>query len=459
MKFQMTNLFVIITIMICELKLARGNISNSAINSFIHHWNIPRLPVINFIVDQKELRADSLQKILLNFKGTREFSIEIRNFEQVYKPREMRQSLNIIFGAEPKSLENFCISLSPDQFQFSGHFLMILHNFSAPEMRNIFDILWRKSIYNVNVLAMNEKSSNASMFTFIPFKQKICNDVGPVKINEFKGESMKWTTDIFFPDKLNNLHNCPIRIGTYRNLVGTMVDVFNNGTRIYHGIEDDLLNEFVQSLKFSVHIKVYPVDSGVFFKNKTATGLMKRAFEGTVNMIYGYLSLQSSRTEFLSATNPIFNDKIILVIPPALLIGSIRKLLLPLHVFTWIGLLAMITVACVIATVIKCLPRSVHDFVIGKNIRNECLGIFYVLTGGSQKKLPFRNFARFMLMLFVIFCLVMRVAYTGSLYNQMKNEITTKEVNNIDELDGMDFTFYMYESLAIRLKDLSSMRK
>lgn len=457
MKFQLVNSFAIITIMLCEKDLAKGNTLNLAIEKFIHQWNNSKLSEINFIVDQKKFHGDSLQEVLLNLRG--EFSIEIRSLRQYYKPRELRQSLNIIFGADHKSLENFCISLSTDHFQFSGYFLLTLHNFSFPEMRNIFDILWKKSIYNVNVLTINEKSSNVPIFTFIPFKRKICNDVSPEKINEFNSESMKWTTNNFFPDKLNNLHNCSIRIGTYRNLVGTMVDVFDNGTKIYHGIEDDLLNEFVQSLKFSVDIKVYPVDSGVFFKNKTATGLMKRVFEGTVDMIYGYLSLQSSRTEFLSATNPIFNDKIILVIPPALLIGSIRKLLLPFHVFTWTGLLAMIIAACLIATIIKCLPQSVHDFVIGKNVRNEYLGIFYVLTGGSQKKLPFRNFARFMLMLFVIFCLVMRVAYTGSLYHQMKSDVTTKEVSSIDDLDEMDFTFYMYESLAVRLKDVSSMRK
>jgi hypothetical protein len=46
------------------------------------------------------------------------------------------------------------------------------------------------------------------------------------------------------------------------------------------------------------------------------------------------------------------------------------------------------------------------------NLRNTALG-------GGQFKLPGRNFARYCLMLFILFCLVMRTAYQGMQFDLM----------------------------------------
>jgi hypothetical protein len=75
-----------------------------------------------------------------------------------------------------------------------------------------------------------------------------------------------------------------------------------------------------------------------------------------------------------------------------------------------------------------------------------------MLLGGSQAKLPGRNFARFLLMSFVLLSLIVRSAYSGSLFNILKNDVFSKEISSIEEINKLGYSFYMYESLALRLK-------
>lgn len=69
-----------------------------------------------------------------------------------------------------------------------------------------------------------------------------------------------------------------------------------------------------------------------------------------------------------------------------------------------------------------------------------------VIFGGSQTKLPTRNFSRFLLMSFLLFCLVQRNVYQGSLYIFLQSDGRHKEVQSIDEMVENGFDFYMYES-------------
>lgn len=67
--------------------------------------------------------------------------------------------------------------------------------------------------------------------------------------------------------------------------------------------------------------------------------------------------------------------------------------------------------------------------------------------------MPTRNFARFSLMLFIIYCLIMRTVYQGGIYNILKSNDGKPDVATIDELVVKGYTFYIYETLAQRVKD------
>jgi hypothetical protein len=70
----------------------------------------------------------------------------------------------------------------------------------------------------------------------------------------------------------------------------------------------------------------------------------------------------------------------------------------------------------------------------------------YVMLGGGLFILPGRNFARFNLMMFILFCLVVRTAYQGVQFNMMLKEMRPRDLQTIDELFAHNFNICAYES-------------
>jgi hypothetical protein len=62
------------------------------------------------------------------------------------------------------------------------------------------------------------------------------------------------------------------------------------------------------------------------------------------------------------------------------------------------------------------------------------------LLGGGQFRLPGRSFARFILMMFILFCLVMRTAYQAKQFDQMTNVLRRIKMTTIDELVDNKYT-------------------
>jgi hypothetical protein len=186
---------------------------------------------------------------------------------------------------------------------------------------------------------------------------------------------------------------------------------------------------------------------------------MKKAIDREVDVVFGLHSLQLNRMRALTETRPLYSEQIILVIPPPLKIGSIQKLLMPFSTFVWIGILSVFVISIIVVTVVKLFPDELSEIVLGGSMKNHRLNVLNVFLGGSQHKLPKITFARMLLMTFVLFCLVMRSSYTGSLFNMLKNDIGKKEIKSIKELDELGFTFYIYETLASRLNGTKALKK
>jgi hypothetical protein len=67
--------------------------------------------------------------------------------------------------------------------------------------------------------------------------------------------------------------------------------------------------------------------------------------------------------------------------------------------------------------------------------------MFIGFIGGSQHVLPKRNFARFVLMMFLMYSLIIRTVYLGSFYEIIKSKKRIPEVKSIEELIQRDFMF------------------
>lgn len=427
----------------------------SAINTLLEQQTTVKPSKIDFVNGNTENFKDILEEVLIGCSD--KFLVQTQTYKNIFSAQRYRRMFVIFFVDDFESFVNFCKSLSHESFRFNGFYMIVLKNHLKDMMEEAFELLWKKFIFNVVVLVPS--STNISLFTFMPFSGAVCSETKPIIINEFDDRTMKWNSEVFFPKKFKNLQKCPIRVGTIDNPPGTLIKTLDNGTKTYYGFEVDFANEFASALNFSVDLKINPNMINNIFPNKTGTGLYKNILEGKVDMIFGIFSIQQLRIELMSETRPFYNDRIILVVPPATLIGPIEKLLLPLEFNTWVANLILISIAFFVMTVLRFLPRKYHNFIIGKFVKNDYMNLWKILLGSGQSKLPSRNFARFLLMTLVLYCFIINCLYSASLFNIMKNDVTSRNIKSIDELDDLKYTFYIYETLAARLKDEKFMKR
>jgi hypothetical protein len=84
--------------------------------------------------------------------------------------------------------------------------------------------------------------------------------------------------------------------------------------------------------------------------------------------------------------------------------------------------------------------------VFGKNVKSPVMNMAVAIFGLQQTVLPARNFSRFILMMFLIFCLVNRNVYQGALYLFLQSDGRHKDIKSVDEMEEMNFNYYVFES-------------
>lgn len=103
------------------------------------------------------------------------------------------------------------------------------------------------------------------------------------------------------------------------------------------------------------------------------------------------------------------------IIPPSASYDSYEKMLMPFDKTTWSYLLMTFGVAFGVIFMINLMPRWIQDIVYGHMVKLPAFNVLGTFFGIGQTKLPGNNFARLILMFFIIFCLIIRCAYQGRL--------------------------------------------
>lgn len=137
--------------------------------------------------------------------------------------------------------------------------------------------------------------------------------------------------------------------------------------------------------------------------------------------------------------------------PLPLPLNPLLKFVRPLSIQVWFAVGGIVLIASIVILLLKLVPKDYYRRIIGKDLRDEFLNILIGFVGLSQTAVPEKNFPRFMLMMFLIFCLIIRSLYLGSLFNMLKTEIRSKEFVSIRDFYDAGFNFYLYETLSQRL--------
>lgn len=85
--------------------------------------------------------------------------------------------------------------------------------------------------------------------------------------------------------------------------------------------------------------------------------------------------------------------------------------------------------------------KAFKNFIYGNGIRTPVVNMTIILFGAAQSKVPNKNFSRFLLNMFLLFCLVLRNVYQGSMFTFLQSDGPHKEVQSINEMVEKGFEF------------------
>lgn len=87
------------------------------------------------------------------------------------------------------------------------------------------------------------------------------------------------------------------------------------------------------------------------------------------------------------------------------------------------------------------------------------MNVAMMLFGIALVKLPGRNFARFLFILFAFYCLIIRTAWQSKMYEFMQKDMRKNEIKSIQELLDKKYDLHMSPHYKDAFKDISIVKR
>lgn len=370
-----------------------------------------------------------LEKIFSNRGHHRQLQIRHEDMSSLVSWNEVRAS-NVVFLV--LNLEDFIkiyTDMTSKNFKFNGYYVIVLLNHRFQRKNHIFKLLWKLQVYNVVLIF--EVGAVVKIKTFTPFTQFSCNDTRSVDVKEN-----------LFLDKLKNLQGCTIRASFANFSTPFMPDEFQSKVNFKSG-DNNLVETLAKSLNFKVKYMIAE-NQGYIFENGTSEGPLRFLLDGEADFSLDNWWLKKYRLDYLEASIIINYDQIMFIIPPGRELTTFEQLAYPFTTFVWILTVAVFIAGFLVISIFKFKSKAAQNFVFGVNVGNPYLNMIIGFIGGPLKILPKTNFARFILMMFLMYSMVMRTVYQGSFVQLLQSNLKQKEVQTFVEMVEKEFEFVIY---------------
>lgn len=152
---------------------------------------------------------------------------------------------------------------------------------------------------------------------------------------------------------------------------------------------------------------------------------------------------------FLSSFNFIVNSNLEPYSPFAKLFLPFSSHIWTLLLFIYLGVFALRLVFYLVGVTPSHFVFGATNHMPGVNMLNVCLG-----GGLPPHQVPQRNFARYVLMLWLVMTMLLRSSYQAFLYNLIKSNIGRPPPNTITELLRQNYQLLMTEDVLATIYDL-----
>lgn len=269
--------------------------------------------------------------------------------------------------------------------------------------------------YNVDQVGflINETEKSIDLATFFMFTQSACRSNQLVTINRFNLSS-GWENSTFYPDKYENFHGCVLTVAARLKIL--------ESSGMYRDSSLLTIEALGRKRNFSCRF--------VEILNETQR---KEA-----DMLAAH---QEADIDHL-LSQPYEFHQFVIFIPPGNPYTPFEKMFMPFQVDFWIAIAATLSIACAVIQAVNFTSIKTQNFIYGRGIRTPMVNLADIFLNGGQYKVPKRNFARFFLVLFIIWSLIVRTCYQSELFKYLQGDLRKPVPETIDELFRLNFSMF-----------------
>ncbi|XP_036320154.1 uncharacterized protein LOC118734547 [Rhagoletis pomonella] len=316
----------------------------------------------------------------------------------------------------------------------------------------ILSYFWRNYLIHVSLL-YESKPNYVEVYTYFPFLENSACKANNVRvINAYNGTWQKPLEATIFPKKLINMQNCSLTVAVWDAPPYLSYYPNRSGYERLGSFEGDMLVELAKKLNFSMELVEPPNKElrGQRLANGTLTGAMRLLHERIADISLGCFRYTVQRCEVLTGALPYYQTWQIFGVKLAgHTYSSLEIFAFPFDLETWFCLLISFQLIFLLAYAInsRCDHSTLAHIIVGyPRPRSPLTNTLSLFLGIPIEQTPRTNFARFVLIMWVIYGYVMRNAYQSFLYQLLQTDLYRTPPQNIFELIEKGYSLIMTEN-------------
>ncbi|KAG5669527.1 hypothetical protein PVAND_017414 [Polypedilum vanderplanki] len=264
-----------------------------------------------------------------------------------------------------------------------------------------------------------------------------------------KTSSQQWDKKLENFDHFSNFYGCMLNIGVnigplwYLNVNRTenkkyflaispyKVEIANGNFK-YSGLIQEVMELVAKKGNLTLHFSIK--SSSGYLDTFTGVKNFQSAFKYTIHINFISFERETEFSKIFWYSEPCGSVDFYFLVMPNDLYTNYEKLLMPFDRTTWI--LLTITAAFTFGIILGyyAFPKWIRIIFYSSDMKDPTYKMLGVIFGISQLKLPQRSTKRFVLSLFIWFCLIFRTCYQSMLFEFMTSDMRKPLPASIDDL-------------------------
>jgi hypothetical protein len=404
--------------------------------------------LMNVVENEDDFEANSLREEILLKCLNEGIAVRLDNHYHIQLGKNRKKKYNVFLLDKYSSFRYLRNSFNETVFDYRGYYLFVFINGTFKEFDKMKLALYESKIARSTFLHEDHHTKTLIFERLLIYGDGYCGGSKSIRAAEFKNGNFTRKFTEIFKTKFDNLHGCELIIPTFHRPPALII---NPKTGNMSGFDWKILDILSKHLNFTIkELRLEgPNKWGTYDVNTNRfTEALRELHEGPAHLAIGNYILRSNRIEFLDISISYTVTPLLFTIPLGKSFSSFEQLVKPFDIIIWSIMIFMLFMSLFIILVIHVKFRKVKDFVYGRNIRSPVINMAIAIFGGAQRHLPRRNFSRFILMMFLIFCLVQRNVYQSLIFIFMTQPKRHPEISSINEIYKQNFTINTYPSNA-----------